>query len=347
MTDGASPVAAVRPGERSGMAAALGRTVAVVFARPAAWPLALAAFLLRGGILLFVLPFVVLPSPTGLATIFEPMLWRLWIGRPDATVGIILGALVLAFLAWLLIGGLLAAACEVASLRWGASDLTGGDGTEAPRSSTSWAAPQRATIFRVLAVRLLAFIPFAIVLLWSLPGIVAATYAELQVPSDVTVPLVERVAPEVAVPLAAIGLGFILGEILGAIAARSVALGGSGILGAAASTARFMVRSPLHAVLAWLLGAICLAVMVLPALATTSIVWNGVMRTLPDAASVIPAVGAVILLVATWAAALLLAAVASGWRSVWWTDAWLRSRSIPAGSDELGLTRSGKGRGAG
>ena len=45
--------------------AALTGALLVTLATPATWPLALAAFLIRGGILLVTLPIVVLPTPVG------------------------------------------------------------------------------------------------------------------------------------------------------------------------------------------------------------------------------------------------------------------------------------------
>jgi hypothetical protein len=344
MTDPASPLETDRPHHRTGVGSTLGWTTAVVFARPASWPLALAAFLLRGGIVLFVLPFVVLPTPTGLGTFLAPILWRLSIGQPDPTAVILIVSLGLALLGWIVIGGLVAAACEVTLLRWGASDLATWDARAESRTATVDAAARPGTFIRVLVVRLIAFVPFALVLLWSIPLIVGATYTELRVPSDVTVPLIERVAPTVALPLAAMAIGWILGEILGAVAARSVALGGRGITGAIGATARFTVRHPLQGLFAWLPGAVCLVVLTVPALATASIAWGGVMRSVPEASSAISAAVAVVLLAATWSAALLLAAVASTWRSVWWTEAWLRRRSVTVRANERQVARPGQAR---
>jgi len=44
---------------------ALGRGLLVTLATPPTWPLALAAFLIRGGILLLVVPIVVMDRPKG------------------------------------------------------------------------------------------------------------------------------------------------------------------------------------------------------------------------------------------------------------------------------------------
>ena len=48
--------------------AALSGALLVTLASPATWPLALAVFLLRGGLLVVVLPILILPTPAGSAT---------------------------------------------------------------------------------------------------------------------------------------------------------------------------------------------------------------------------------------------------------------------------------------
>ena len=52
--------------------AALTRALLATLATPVTWPLALAAFLLRGGILVFTLPILVLPTPVGLGNVLAP-----------------------------------------------------------------------------------------------------------------------------------------------------------------------------------------------------------------------------------------------------------------------------------
>ena len=46
----------------------------VTLARPSTWVLALAAFLVRGGILVLCLPIVILPTPVGIANLVGPTL---------------------------------------------------------------------------------------------------------------------------------------------------------------------------------------------------------------------------------------------------------------------------------
>src|SRR6185312_15190099 len=60
--------------------AALGGALLVTLTTPATWPLALAAFLLRGGFLLVTIPIVVLPTPVGLGNVLAPWITPLALG---------------------------------------------------------------------------------------------------------------------------------------------------------------------------------------------------------------------------------------------------------------------------
>ena len=52
----------------------LGASLLAVLARPSTWAFGLLGFLVRGGWLLVVAPFVVVPTPIGLANIVAPVL---------------------------------------------------------------------------------------------------------------------------------------------------------------------------------------------------------------------------------------------------------------------------------
>ena len=101
---------------------ALSEGLLVTLARPTTWPLALAAFLVRGGLVLVVLPIVVLPTPVGIGDVVGPTLTAIALGGfpSEAVMG---GAVALVcLLAWLVGGGWLAAALEAESARIVASD---------------------------------------------------------------------------------------------------------------------------------------------------------------------------------------------------------------------------------
>src|SRR6476646_8332262 len=94
-----------------------GATVAALLAllgRPSWWVLALAAFLVRGGIVLFVVAIVTLPSPLALSNVLGPIITPLYFGQLEPrTVLLIVSGLGSAVL-WLVVGGWFAGATDVA-----------------------------------------------------------------------------------------------------------------------------------------------------------------------------------------------------------------------------------------
>ena len=94
----------------------------VTLATPATWPLALATFLVRGGVVLVLLPIVVLPTTVGLGTAFGPTLTSVAFGSVPLQVIVVAGAVGLVAVAWVVVGGWLAAALEAEGSRIVARD---------------------------------------------------------------------------------------------------------------------------------------------------------------------------------------------------------------------------------
>ena len=91
----------------------------VSLGRPTWWLLALAGFLARGGILLAILPIVNLPSPLVLSNLVAPVIVPLALGHVDEGVVAAIAVVVGGLLAWLIIGGLVGAATDLALIRDG------------------------------------------------------------------------------------------------------------------------------------------------------------------------------------------------------------------------------------
>ena len=207
----------------------------VSIGRPAWWLMALATFLLRGGIVVVLLPIVTVPSPLAISNAFAPILLPLALGRiePAIVAGPVVA--VAALLIWLVGGGRIAAGIDVAfvrdaaaaALEEGVAGRVGGevgsdpDGALVPpsRRSTSGLA------WRVLAVRLIAWLPLALAVGFGLAAIVGVTYVELTRPVNVSTPLVVRVARAVVSQLALIVIAWVVGEVVGGVATRRVVLG--------------------------------------------------------------------------------------------------------------------------
>ena len=76
--------------------AALSGALLVTLASPATWPLALAVFLLRGGLLVVALPILVLPTPVGLGNLLAPTLTAFVFGGISLQLVVMVGTIVLA-----------------------------------------------------------------------------------------------------------------------------------------------------------------------------------------------------------------------------------------------------------
>ena len=94
----------------------------VTLATPATWPLALATFLVRGGVVLVLLPIVVLPTTVGVGNTFGPTLTSIAFGSVPPQVIAVAGAVGLVAIAWVVVGGWLASASEAEGARIVARD---------------------------------------------------------------------------------------------------------------------------------------------------------------------------------------------------------------------------------
>jgi hypothetical protein len=288
----------------------------VALSRPSTWPLALAGFLLRGGILLVVAPIVVLPTAVGLANILAPVLEDIAFGRRPAELAMVIGWAVIGLATWLFGGGLLAATAEVDLIRRVAEDdeLVAA-GHVAPRRSGR--RPRQAR--RILAVRLLASIPLVFALVWGLVRVVAVAYRELTVPSDTDVPMVVRVVIGAPEAVAAIALMWLAGEIVGAMAARRIVLLEEGVFQALRSAVRRLVRQPLRCAALGGLPLLQLILIVAAMALAGSLAWDALRAALGlDDGSLLPW-ALLVAFVALFGAGLVLIAVTSAWRSAVWT----------------------------
>jgi len=315
--------------------AALAGALLATLATPATWPLALAAFLLRGGLLLVALPIVVLPSPVGLGNLLAPTLMTVVFQGLSVGVVAIIGLIVLAMVAWIVVGGLVAATLEAEAARIVSRDeevaeaapLEPGRGLD--RSGRRVAA-------RILAARLLSHVPTGIALIWGSARLVAVAYRELTSPFDVTSPIVLRVlrgAPEV---IAVIVVLWMLGEIVGGIAARRIVLGGVGVPGALRDASKAVVRRPLAVLIGFWVPTAGLVLVVVPSALAATAAWGTVRVVMRSRADPFGATLAVLLFVALWMIGLLLIAVTAAWRSSVWSLAhrdFLERRARSTGSE--------------
>jgi hypothetical protein len=294
----------------------------VTLARPSTWPLALGAFLLRGGFVLVLIPIVVVPTPVGIGNLVAPAanaisLGAVPIGFVLACVGIGLGVVL-----WLGLAGWLAGLLEAAAIgivaRERASAAAGvAGGLSAPVDDQ----PRPSDAGRILACRLACLAPLAIAVALGAVRLVFVTYQELTLPSDTATPIVIRVlhdAPDVPIAIVVIWMS---GEILAAVAARRVVLAGEGVRAALRSALGLVVRRPLAALLRFWLPTIVLAVVIVAAALTSSAAWSAVKASVASSADPLATMVTTVVFVALWLAGLALIALVSAWRAAAWTVA--------------------------
>ena len=305
--------------------AGLAASLLVVLPRPATWIVGLAAFLVRGGILLFLLPIIVVPSPVGLANVLGPTITTFWLGGMSLGFATLVTAIFVAFFLWLVIGGWVAAVTErdLIELVVADEDL-GAGGTIPPPSPVR----RRGRIWRILLLRFAAYVPLAVALGYGSLRLVQATYRELTQPSDVVTPFAWRVVAAVPDAVILIVAAWVLGETIGSLGARRLVVWGQSLDRAFAGAWADLVRRPLSTLGTFGLPLLVTAVIVTPVLLAAGLIWD-VLRGELSGVGVDD--GLVLLLttlafVATWCAGLLVAGLAAAWRSAAFTVDTVRTR---------------------
>jgi hypothetical protein len=310
--------------------AALTSALLVTLASPATWPLALAAFLLRGGLVAVALPILVLPSPVGLGNVLAPTLTAMVFGGFTVQLLALLAGIGLCIVAGVVASGLLAAILEAEAARIVSAheEVAPPEGLRVQQqavddmqgSLTSRVARRRRVeAGQVLLARILADVPLALALIWGTTRLVAVTYHELTNPVDVDSPLVWRVllaSPEVVF---AIVLTWTIGQVLGSMAARRLVLARGGVLRALRDASLILVRRP-HVVLAdfWL-PTLALAVALAPSAIAAGSAGDAVREAINSPDDPLRLALAVVLFVSLWVVCLALTGVVCAWRAAVWT----------------------------
>lgn len=274
--------------------------------RPSWWAMALAAFLVRGGFLLLLLPIVSLPTTAALITALAPTLETIYLGRPTAEGALVAVAVIGTLLAGLTAAGLAGSWLDLALVREAAVDED---------VELGWA-PSSASVVQAFAVRLTAHLPTAIALGYALVRFVTVAYDELTAPGSTDAPVAARVLARAPDAVLAIVLAWLAGETIGALAARRASAGLS-------------VPRALLASLRQLLGArglatlgLTIAVLVavwLPFLLAAEGAWEYLRSRLLDGAGTLEVVAALLLLATTWVLGLAVVGACLAWRATAWT----------------------------
>jgi hypothetical protein len=295
---------------------------------PAVPIVALAGFLVRGGILVVALPSVVLPSLLGLASTFGVNALGID-GRPTswlvATIAI----------ASVVAAALLAIALLVGSIVdvWLIHAAMSRDPLVLDEQQTL---PDRWLVTGMAAMRAVCLLPLGGTVALAAPGIYTAVYDELTLPTNLADPLLLRVAQVAWPQLVLVAVAWLVTETVSAIAVRRMVLGDDFLdsLGGAISQ---LIRAPISSLLTMVVTtAVSLAALVLAALAT-AVSFGLVLDAarLPgeptirlfigglDASRAVAPVAFVsmaFILALAWFGSLGTAGVTSAWRSAAWTE---------------------------
>ena len=304
----ASPSPSAAPSWRAGLLAATGATLV----RGRWWLLALAAFLLRGGILVAIPPILLVPSPARLASLVSPNLVGSGLTDPSPALAALAALTSVGVFVLLLVTTLVGAWLDVA--------LVDAAATDPELARLSRAAPARVSLEAAIEARLVAHVPTAIALVIGLFVLRDAATAELTSPQG-TGPLVLRILGRAPIASAAIVVAWVVGEAWGGVAVRRLVAERS-VARALRRGLRDLVRPGTIATFATstLVVAVSLVALWLSAGRAFERLWP-VLADAGDDVIVLIGLG---LLVASWAAGLWLLAIGLAFRSVAWTAEVLR-----------------------
>lgn len=311
---------------------------------------ALAGFLLRGGIVLLALPSVVLPSVIGIAGVTGIDAFGID-GRPTPwlyeMVAIAVGAAIL----WLALASFIGSLIDV----WLIEATT--DATTRP-VRRGRPLPDSGLLLDMVAVRGICLLPVVGAVAWAGARIYTTAYAELTSPTNLATPLPVRVVENTVDAVIVVFLVWLVTETIAALAVRRLVLYGGGvgrsILGAFAR----IIRRPVSTALTVLAstGATVLATVIALAATSTAFDWCriaarnqqpiaaslgfGPLSTTRDFRPVVFLLAALVL-AAAWVTAAAISGIASACRSAAWTSEVLESmpnaQTDPA-AGELGLS---------
>lgn len=268
--------------------------------------MALAAFLVRGGLLLVALPIVSIPTVAAVVTLVSPLAETILLGRPTLE-GAVLGSTVLAaVLAALVAAGLVGVWLDLALVR----EATGDEDLD-----PGWR-PVHPSATEALAIRLSAHVPTLLALAYGFLRAATVAYEEFLSPSDTSVEIANRVLARVPEVVILVLVTWLLGEAVGSLAARRAA-GGMRAVPALLASIRQVIGPRGLATLAVTTAA--LVALVVPFELAMGRAWEHLRGYLLDGADVVQLWAAIVLLVATWVLGLAIVGAGLAWRATAWT----------------------------
>jgi hypothetical protein len=291
---------------RGSWAANMQSALLAALAKPAWWVLALAAFLVRGGFLIAILPIVSLPTTADLTNAFAPTIEAMIYGRPSLEA-VVAGTLLISG-AFLTVYGLAFAGSwlDIALLHEATSD---------PELELGWMPVSRSATL-ALAIRLVAHLPTIVAIGYALIRLIGVLYLELTSPGDTATPLALRVLAQAPDAPLAVGITWLIDEAVGGLTVRRVAAG-EPVATAFGRSIRQVASVRGLATLAATTAA--LVALLVPFLLTVATAWQNVRVALLEDVGGALALTALVLMVSTWVLGLALLGALLSWRATAWT----------------------------
>ena len=284
----------------------MGSAVAATLTTPEWWAMALAAFLIRGGILLVLAPIIALPTAAGLITDLSPTVEAIFLGAPSLE-GALVSALVLTTLL-VLFGwaGLAGSWLDVALVR---------DAAASEELELAWE-PGRLSSTRAFVLRLAAHVPTLLAIGYAIVRVVFVSYDQFTSPQDPGVPIADRVLGRVPDAVALVVLTWLLGEVLGGLAARRAA---AGLTTRAALVGSLRQLFSARGLATFTVTTAVLLATAIPFGLAAERAWEHVRTYLLFGVDPVQLTSAIVVLVATWVLGLAVIGAALAWRATAWT----------------------------
>jgi hypothetical protein len=310
---GAQASAAPAAVHRLSWPASMQGAIIVTLVRPVTWAIGLAGFLAGGGILLVGLPVAVLPTPSGLQNALGGPVSTLVVGTPSAALIALIVAAVAGAVVALIAGTVLGAWAE----REGVLEVLAAARDEGLAALPELPAPP--SVARVAGLRLLSLVPLAIAVGLAWQPLYDASYQELILPTDLATPLPIRVIRAVPLPLALVGLTWLVSDAAAAIGVRRLIFGQRRVIVAWLLGWLELARRPIRTMGTALVGFGVLVVLLGPSMLASMAGWSRVREVLLAGGDMVGALPAVIAWIAIWLGALVLGGVAAAVRAAAWT----------------------------
>jgi hypothetical protein len=307
-----------------------GRTVrAIRFARTDidTGLVALAGFLMRGGIALLLVPSLVLPSVIGAAAVTGVDAFGID-GKPSVWLFEVAAAIAVVLAIWLVVAFVVGSVIDA----WLIEAAVDPDGHAVRRAR---ALPGLGVVLDLAGIRAVCALPLLPAAWWAGLRIYTATYNELTAPTNLTTPMVVRVFQGAADGFIVLGVVWLVTEVVGAIAVRRVVLFDHDVLRAIGGASVQLLLRPISSLATVLVsyGAGVAATVASIAITSTALDWCrvaarnqapiawrlGTLSLTPDLRPLIFILAALAVGLA-WVAALAVSGFASAWRSAAFTQ---------------------------